>query len=415
MEVIRKSQLASESIKEWQQLDGLVRAKVIQAMAEKLEDHAEKILEANRLDTELAVKNGISRALLDRLTLTDKRIVGMAQGLRDVSKLSDPIGQVISGQLLPNGLKIEKVRVPIGVIGMIYEARPNVTADAAGLCLKAGNAVILRGGSEAINSNRIIVQVLRQAIVEQKLSPEILQVVENTDRREVQQMVRLNQYIDVIIPRGGTGLIETVVQNSTVPVIETGIGNCHIYVDKIADLQLAVEIIKNAKVQRPGVCNAVETVLVNQKIAQTFLPILYQVLTAEGVTIRGCKLTKAIIKEIDLADEDDWKTEYLDLILAVKTVSTLTEALAHIDCYGSKHSEAIITESYQNAQEFLKNVDAAAVYVNASTRFTDGAQFGMGAEIGISTQKLHARGPMGLNELTTFKYMVYGNGNIRIE
>ncbi len=406
MEVIRKSQLASESIKEWQQLDGLVRAKVIQAMAEKLEDHAEKILEANRLDTELAVKNGISRALLDRLTLTDKRIVGMAQGLRDVSKLSDPIGQVISGQLLPNGLKIEKVRVPIGVIGMIYEARPNVTADAAGLCLKAGNAVILRGGSEAINSNRIIVQVLRQAIVEQKLSPEILQVVENTDRREVQQMVRLNQYIDVIIPRGGTGLIETVVQNSTVPVIETGIGNCHIYVDKIADLQLAVEIIKNAKVQRPGVCNAVETVLVNQKIAQTFLPILYQVLTAEGVTIRGCKLTKAIIKEIDLADEDDWKTEYLDLILAVKTVSTLTEALAHIDCYGSKHSEAIITESYQNAQEFLKNVDAAAVYVNASTRFTDGAQFGMGAEIGISTQKLHARGPMGLNELTTFKYMV---------
>lgn len=415
MEVIRKSQLASESIKEWQQLDGLVRAKVIQAMAEKLEDHAEKILEANRLDTELAVKNGISRALLDRLTLTDKRIAGMAQGLRDVSKLSDPIGQVISGQLLPNGLKIEKVRVPIGVIGMIYEARPNVTADAAGLCLKAGNAVILRGGSEAINSNRIIVQVLRQAIVEHKLSPEILQVVENTDRREVQQMVRLNQYIDVIIPRGGTGLIETVAQNSTVPVIETGIGNCHIYVDKIADLQLAVEIIKNAKVQRPGVCNAVETVLVNQKIAQTFLPILYQVLTAEGVTIRGCKLTKAIIKEIDLADEDDWKTEYLDLILAVKTVSTLTEALAHIDCYGSKHSEAIITESYQNAQEFLKNVDAAAVYVNASTRFTDGAQFGMGAEIGISTQKLHARGPMGLNELTTFKYMVYGNGNIRIE
>ncbi len=415
MEVINKSKLASRSIREWQQLDGSIRTKVIQAMADKLEENTAKILAANQLDTELAVTNGISKALLDRLTLTHERIAGMAQGLRDVSKLPDPIGQVITGVLLPNGLKIEKVRVPIGVIGMIYEARPNVTADAAGLCLKAGNAVILRGGSEAINSNCIIVQVLREALVEHELSPEILQVIENTDRQEVRQMMRLNQYIDVIIPRGGTGLIEMVLQNSTVAVIETGVGNCHIYVDETADLQSAVEIIKNAKVQRPGVCNAVETVLVNQTIAQSFLPRLYQALTAEGVTIRGCKLTKSIIKEIDLADEDDWKTEYLDLILAVKTVSTTAEALEHIDRYGSKHSEAIITESYQNAQEFLKNVDAAAVYVNASTRFTDGAQFGMGAEIGISTQKLHARGPMGLNELTTFKYMVYGSGNIRIE
>ncbi len=385
----------------------------LQAMARALEERAEMILAANEVDMEAGRAKGLSKALLDRLLLTPDRIREMAEGLRALIALPDPVGEVIRMWTRPNGLQIGKMRVPLGVIGIIYEARPNVTVDAAGLCLKAGNAVILRGGSEAINSNRAITQVISAAAASAGIPAGAIQLVETTDREAVNIMMKMNAYIDVLIPRGGAGLIQTVVQNATVPVLETGVGNCHVYVEEDADLEMAQRIVVNAKTQRPGVCNAMETLLVHEKVAPAFLPAVAEALRAKGVELRGCPRTREILPDCIPATEEDWKTEYLDLILAVKVVGDLEEALEHINTYGTKHTEAIVTSSYQKARQFLQRVDAAAVFVNASTRFTDGYQFGFGAEIGISTQKLHARGPMGLEELTSVKYIVFGDGQIR--
>ncbi|MGD0154419.1 MAG: glutamate-5-semialdehyde dehydrogenase [Thermacetogeniaceae bacterium] len=385
----------------------------LQAMARSLEERSAIILEANGADMEAARNKGLSKALLDRLLLTQDRIAEMAEGLRALVALPDPVGEVVRMWTRPNGLQIGKMRVPLGVIGMIYEARPNVTVDAAGLCLKAGNAVILRGGSEAFNSNRAIAQVISSAATGAGLPPGTIQLVNTTDREAVNIMLRMNEYIDVLIPRGGAGLIQTVVQNATVPVLETGIGNCHTYVEEDADLNMAERIVINAKTQRPGVCNAMETLLVHATVAPVFLPRAAAALQARGVELRGCPRTLEILPDVVPATEEDWKTEYLGLILAVRVVNDLEEAIRHINTYGTKHSEAIITGSYAKARAFLQRVDAAAVFVNASTRFTDGYQFGFGAEIGISTQKMHARGPMGLEEMTTIKYIIYGDGQIR--
>jgi len=337
----------------------------------------------------------------------------MAGGLRALAALPDPVGEVTEMWTRPSGIQVGKVRVPLGVIGIIYEARPNVTADAAGLCLKTGNAILLRGGSEAFNSNQAIAGIISEVCLEQGLTEGAVQLIETTDREAVNVMVRMDQYLDVLIPRGGAGLIRTVVENATVPVIQTGVGNCHIYVDAAADLTKAGPIVINAKCQRPGVCNAVETLLVHEEIAKTFLPGLAEELLTEGVELRGCEETCRIISRAVPARESDWETEYLDLILAIKVVKDYKEAVEHISAYGTKHSEAIITQDYSKARDFLQRVDAAAVYANASIRFTDGFEFGLGAEIGISTQKLHARGPMGLKELTTIKYIIYGDGQIR--
>ena len=382
-------------------------------IARALEDHAEEILTANALDMRAGEEKGLSRALLDRLLLNRARIKEMAEGLRAVAALPDPVGEVVRMWTRPNGLQIGKQRVPLGVVGMIYEARPNVTVDAAGLCLKTGNAIILRGGSEAINSNITIARIIQQAAVEAGLPQGCIQLVDITDREAVDQMLRMNEYLDILIPRGGADLIQKVVQNATVPVIETGVGNCHVYVDDRSDLEMARRIVINAKTQRPGVCNAMETLLVHQDIARDFLPRMIAELEARDVEIRGCPLTREIAPQVKPAVEDDYYAEFLDLILAVKVVKDLDQALEHIYQYGTRHSEAIITNDYQRARRFLQEVDAAAVYVNASTRFTDGFQYGLGAEIGISTQKLHARGPMGLEELTTIKYIVYGDGQVR--
>ena len=372
-----------------------------------------EILEANGVDVKNAKEKGITGALIDRLTLSEKRIAAMAEGLEQIVSLPDPIGEVISMWKRPNGLKIGQQRVPLGVIGIIYEARPNVTVDAAGLCLKAGNAVILRGGSEAINSNKAVVAVINEALAGAGFPEGSVQLIEDTRRETAVEMMKLNKYIDVLIPRGGAGLIQSVVQNSTIPVIETGTGNCHVYVDGESDLDMGEKVIINAKITRPGVCNAAETLLVDEAVAEVFLPKALKALADLKVEIRGCDRTKAIYPGAKTASEEDWYTEYLDYILAVKVVKGLDEAIEHINQYGSKHSEAIITTNYNKAQRFLQEIDAAAVYVNASTRFTDGFEFGFGAEIGISTQKLHARGPMGLKELTTIKYIIYGEGQIR--
>lgn len=382
------------------------------AAAEALEKNMDKVLEANKKDVDAAVKNGIKGAFIDRLTLTETRVREMADGLRSVAKLDDPVGEVIYMKTLDNGLKIGQKRVPIGVIGIIFEARPNVTADAFGLCLKAGSATILRGGKEAFNSNTTIVNIFRDALEYIGLPKDCVQMVEDTSRTTAAEMMRLNGYIDVLIPRGGAGLIQSVVQNSTVPIIETGTGNCHTFVDKSADLDMAVRIVINAKTQRPGVCNACESLLVHEDIAETFIPMVVKALKNNQVEIRG---DKRFLEEEGVvpAAEEDWGTEYNDLIISAKVVRDIDEAIEHIRKYSTKHSECIVTESYTNAQKFLDEVDAAAVYVNASTRFTDGGQFGFGAEIGISTQKLHARGPMGLKEITTTKYIIYGNGQIR--
>lgn len=395
-------------------LSSVVKNQALEAMADALEQHKDEILKANMADLDSARSKGIGKAMLDRLSLNDKRITKMADGLRMVVKLPDPVGEVISMWKRPNGLLIGQQRVPLGVIGIIYEARPNVTVDAAGLCLKAGNAVILRGGSEAINSNKAIVDIISRAAAEVGLPQYAVQLVEDTDRQTVVKMMKLNEYIDVLIPRGGAGLIRTVVENATVPTIETGVGNCHVYVDGGADMEMAKDIIINAKTSRPAVCNAAETLLVDKAIAEQFLPLALPALEEKGVELRGCEVTRSIYPSCKPASEEDWSTEYLDYILAVKVVDGIDEAIAHINKYGTKHSEAIVTRDYQHAQRFLQEVDAAAVYVNASTRFTDGGEFGFGAEIGISTQKLHARGPMGLKELTTIKYIIYGNGQIRI-
>ena len=385
----------------------------LELMAKALLNNKEEIINENKKDLDVAVQKGISKAMLDRLALNEERIEGMAKGLRDLISLDDPVGEVIEMWKRPNGLQIGKQRVAMGVIGIIYEARPNVTCDAAGLCLKTGNAVILRGGSEAINSNKSIVNILTEAVKEAGLPENSIQLVEDTSRETATKMMKLNEYIDVLIPRGGAGLIQAVVKNATVPIIETGIGNCHIYVDENCDFEMAKNIIVNAKVSRPSVCNAAEKMLINENIAYEFLPLIVKALRENDVEIIGDDKVQAIINDVTAATEEDWSREYLDYIIGVKIVKDLDDAITHINKYGSGHSEAIVTESYKNSQKFLNKVNAAAVYVNASTRFTDGSEFGFGAEIGISTQKLHARGPMGLKELTTIKYIIYGNGQIR--
>lgn len=382
-------------------------------MAEELINAQDEIIKVNKIDLKNSEEKGTPKPMLDRLALNETRINEMAEGLREVAKLQDPVGEVVSMWQRPNGLQIGQKRVPIGVIGIIYESRPNVTCDAAGLCLKTGNACILRGGSDAINSNKAIIKALAKGVERAGLPKESIQLVEDTSREIATEMMKLNEYIDVLIPRGGAGLIQSVVKNATVPVIQTGTGNCHIYVDESCDFDMAVKIAVNAKAQRPSACNAAEKLLVNEKIAKDFLPLAVKALRENGVILKGDTSAQAIIDDIEKANEDDWGKEYLDYIMAVKIVKDVDEAIAHINKYGTGHSEAIITESYKNSQKFLQRVDAAAVYVNASTRFTDGGQFGFGAEIGISNQKLHARGPMGLKELTTIKYIIYGNGQIR--
>lgn len=411
--VIEKATLAKEAARKLAIVDTNTKNKALHAMADALIENMEVILEANSKDMQIGEEKGLSKALLDRLLLDEKRINSMAEGLREIAFLDDPIGEVIKMWKRPNNLQIGQVRVPLGVIGIIYEARPNVTVDAAGLCIKAGNAVVLRGGSEAINSNTTIAKIISNAAEKVGLPNGSINLIEITDREAANVMMKLNGYIDVLIPRGGAGLINTVVQNATVPVIETGVGNCHIFVDESADLDNAVDIIINAKTQRPAVCNAMETLLVHKNIAEEFLPKLAIKLESLGAEMRGCPVTQNIITNTKPASEEDWATEYLDLILAIKIVDSLDEVLEHIYKYGTKHSEAILTNNYENSQRFLKEVDAAAVYINASTRFTDGSEFGFGAEIGISTQKLHARGPMGLKELTTTKYIIYGEGQTR--
>lgn len=412
-ELIIKGQKAKEASYVLMNATTTKKNNALLKMAEILLKSSKEILEANKKDLENAIEKGTPKAMLDRLALDESRIQGMADGLKDVVSLPDPIGEVTRMWKRPNGLQIGKQRVPLGVIGIIYEARPNVTCDAAGLCLKSGNVVILRGGKEAINSNIAIVKALREGVKEAGLLEDVIQLVENTDREVATEMMRLNQYIDVLIPRGGAGLIQSVVQNATVPVIETGTGNCHVYVDCDADLEMAKNIVINAKTSRPSVCNAEEKLLVNEKIAKDFLPIMFEALKEKDVEVRGDKNVLNILSGAKEIQDDEWGKEYLDYIIGVKIVKDVDEAINHINKYGTGHSEAIITNSYENSQKFLQRVDAAAVYVNASTRFTDGAEFGFGAEIGISTQKLHARGPMGLNELTTNKYIIYGNGQIR--
>ena len=381
--------------------------------AEALTKGSRQILEANALDMERGRENGMSSGLLDRLHLTDARIEGMAEGLRQLAALEDPIGEVLGMKRRPNGLLIGQMRVPLGVVGIIYEARPNVTADAFGLCFKTGNVVILKGGSDAIHSNQAIVSCLRNCLREEKIPEDAIQLIEDTSRETTQAFMKMNQYVDVLIPRGGAGLIRAVVENSTIPVIETGTGNCHIFVDESADIEMAIQIILNAKTQRVGVCNACESLVVHDGIREKLLPELSRRLREKQVEMRADSLALPLVEGGIPASEEDWGREYLDYILSIKTVSFVDEAIAHINRYNTKHSEAIITSSYENARKFLEEVDAAAVYVNASTRFTDGFEFGFGAEIGISTQKLHARGPMGLQALTTTKYIIYGNGQIR--
>ena len=385
----------------------------LKAVAQALLDGKDKILEANQKDVQAALAKGMNPGLVDRLSLNDARIQAMAEGLLQVASLDDPVGEVISMKPRPNGLLIGQKRVPLGVIGMIYEARPNVTADAFGLCFKSGNAVILKGGSDALESNKAIVVQIREGLKSAGLPEDAVQLIESTDREVTRQFMRLNDYLDVLIPRGSAGLIRSVVENSTVPVIETGTGNCHIFVDESADLDMALNIIFNAKTQRIGVCNACESLVVHRAVAEEFLPLLKARLDEKQVEIRADKEACALVDGVVPATEEDWGREYLDYILSLKLVDSIDEAIAHINKYNTGHSEAIITRDYANAQKFLNEVDAAAVYVNASTRFTDGYEFGFGAEIGISTQKLHARGPMGLKALTSTKYIIYGNGQIR--
>ena len=386
---------------------------VLLKVAEALTENADTLTAANTLDVENGRKNNMPEALVDRLLLTGDRIRGMAEGLRQVAALEDPVGEVLGMKKRPNGLMIGQKRVPLGVIGIIYEARPNVTADAFALCFKTGNVVILKGGSDAIHSNEAIVKCIREVLREQGITEDAIQLITDTSRETTAEFMKMNQYVDVLIPRGGRGLIKAVVENSTIPVIETGTGNCHTYVDETADLQMAADIIMNAKTQRVGVCNACESVLVHEKVKDEFLPVLARRLQEKQVEIRADEAACELIPGAVHATEEDWGREYLDYILSLKVVSSVEEAISHINQYNTGHSEAIITNNYEHAQKFLDQVDAAAVYVNASTRFTDGFEFGFGAEIGISTQKLHARGPMGLLALTTTKYIIYGNGQIR--
>lgn len=390
-----------------------VKNAALLAMAAALEAQQSEILAANERDMTAAAAKGMKSSMLDRLKLTAERISGMADGLRQVAGLADPVGNVIDGKTLPNGLHITKIRVPLGVIGIIYEARPNVTADAAGLCLKSGNAVILKGGSEAMESNKTVAAILAQAAEGAGIPAGSIQFIDTSDRQAVQDLIHMNGLVDVVIPRGGAGLIQAVVRNASVPVIETGAGVCHTYVDKDADVEMAMKIAFNAKVQRPSVCNAMETLLVHKDIADKFLPMMLMMYNSSAVEIRGDEAVQEYSGQVHPATEEDWSTEYGDLRLSVKIVDSIEEAMAHIAKYGTGHSECIVTNNYQAAQLFQYTVDAAAVYVNASTRFTDGNEFGFGAEIGISTQKLHARGPMALPELTSTKYLINGNGQVR--
>ena len=413
MELIEIGRLAKEAEPILRKLSTAKKNEVLERAASYLEEGYEELISANDLDMKAAKENGMQEGLLDRLKLTRDRIEQMAEGLRQLVNLEDPIGEVISMKKRPNGLIIGQKRVPLGVVGIIYEARPNVTADAFGLCFKTGNAVILKGGKDAIHSNTAIVRLIQKAVEDCGIPGTAIQLIEDTSRETTKAFMKLNRYVDVLIPRGGAGLIRSVVENSTIPVIETGTGNCHIYVDETADLEMAVSIIFNAKTQRIGVCNACESLVVHESVVDQLLPMLKKRLDEKQVELRGDERVQGAVSGIVPATEEDWGKEYLDYILSVKTVSSLDEAIEHINRYNTGHSEAIITHDYFHAQRFLEEVDAAAVYVNASTRFTDGYEFGFGAEIGISTQKLHARGPMGLLALTTTKYIIYGDGQIR--
>jgi glutamate-5-semialdehyde dehydrogenase len=391
-----------------------IKNRILMECADNLKSNVDMILDANKKDVDAARKNGLSEAMIDRLSLSEKRVFDMAAGLITVMGLPDPVGEVISMTLRPNGLQIGKKRVPLGVIAMIYESRPNVTVDAFGLCFKSGNVCILRGGSDAINTNAILAQLRRDTMHENHINPDALIFIDKTEREYVNELMKLNDYIDVIIPRGGAGLINNVIKNSTVPVIQTGIGNCHIFIDKLIDEEMALNIIENAKTQRYGTCNTCESLVVHSEVADRIIPKIYELLTLKhGVEIRGDERSRAIVPEIKPATEEDYYTEYLDKIISLKIVDHLPEGIDFINEHSSGHSEAIVTKNYNHAMRFLNEIDSAAVYVNASTRFTDGAEFGYGAEIGISTQKLHARGPLGLNELTTIKYIIFGTGQIR--
>lgn len=408
-----KAQAAKQAAAKLAVTSTAVKNAALLAMAAALEAKQSEILAANERDMTAAAAKGMKSSMLDRLKLTAERISGMADGLRQVAGLADPVGNVIDGKTLPNGLHITKIRVPLGVIGIIYEARPNVTADAAGLCLKSGNAVILKGGSEAMESNKTVAAILAQAAEGAGIPAGSIQFIDTSDRQAVQDLIHMNGLVDVVIPRGGAGLIQAVVRNASVPVIETGAGVCHTYVDKDANVEMAMKIAFNAKVQRPSVCNAMETLLVHKDIADKFLPMMLMMYNSSAVEIRGDEAVQEYSGQVHPATEEDWSTEYGDLRLSVKIVDSIEEAMAHIAKYGTGHSECIVTDNYQAAQLFQYTVDAAAVYVNASTRFTDGNEFGFGAEIGISTQKLHARGPMALPELTSTKYLINGNGQVR--
>ena len=410
LEICKKAKTASAQLAK---ASAEIRNKALCAMADSLESCCTAILEANQKDVEAARAKGVKEALIDRLILDKKRVTSMACNLREVSELSDAVGEIVKTWTRPNGLIIGQLRVPLGVIGIIYESRPDVTSEASGLCIKSGNAIILRGGSDAINSNMAIGNALRVALEKTGLTKDIIQVVPVTDRSFAEKLMTMRDYIDVLIPRGGASLIKTVVEKSTVPVIETGTGNCHIYVEEDADLTRAIDIVINAKCQRPGTCNAAEKLLVHKNVARQFLPRVVSALNLNGVEVRAGKKTMQLLPNLKPTVEEDWGTEYLDLIIAIKIVENLDEAVAHINKYGTKHSESILTADFNKALKFINEVDAAAVYWNASTRFTDGNQFGLGAEIGISTQKLHARGPMSVQQLTTTKFFILGRGHIR--
>lgn len=412
-ELLKKGTLAKDAAFKLVTTKSEIKNAALEKIADALIKNSAEILAANKTDIENAEKKGTRKAMIDRLTLTDARIADMAEGVRQVAALDDPIGKIIDEWERPNGLKIAKKRVPIGVIGIIYEARPNVTVDAAVLCLKSSNAVILRGGSEAICSNKAIMKIMQDAAYSAGIPEGSMNIVEDTSRATATELMKMNGYIDLLIPRGSAGLIRSVVENATVPVIETGAGNCHIYVDGDCDFDMAIKICENARVSRPSVCNSAETFLIDKKIANEFLPKLAKVLKDDHVEIRGCDECRKICPDINAATPEDWSTEYNDYIVSIKIVDGVKEAINHINIYNTKHSDAIVTNNSAHAEMFLNEVDAAAVYVNASTRFTDGFEFGFGAEIGISTQKIHARGPMGLEQLTSIKYVIHGNGQIR--
>lgn len=412
-ELLQKGALARDAAFKLACIDTELKNRALSAIADALSAHSDEIIEENKKDIAAAEEKGTRKAMIDRLTLTPERIAGIADGVRKVIELPDPIGETVKEWTRPNGLLISEKRVPMGVIAIIYEARPNVTVDAAALCLKSSNAVMLRGGSEAIHSNIKLMRIMQDAAYAAGLPEGSLNLIEDTDRAAAVELMKMNGYVDLLIPRGGAALIRSVVENATVPVIETAAGNCHIYADRDCDFDMAISIILNAKVSRPSVCNAAETLLIDRAIADKFLPLAANALKKAGVELRGCPECVKILPDINKAAESDWSTEYNDYIMAIKIVDGVSEAIAHINKYNTKHSEAIITNNSETAEKFLREVDAAAVYVNASTRFTDGFEFGFGAEIGISTQKMHARGPMGLEQLTSIKYIVHGNGQIR--